>query len=356
MSAVINFAWTANEAIGPHVQSGAGQAEVGMSKETANTRGRGGMVRIAVAGSEVAEAMATLPGLYDGKRWNSRTIGSSYSFRYVAAGDAALTLRRSQMSGFIQGEIPPGDDYIVQWIDAGSSVLDVGRENVRQQLHQPLLFPPDREVVFTFKDYDQRLVHLNRDLVREVATEQYGTTGPALRFRPGRPAGADAVLRWRESVTAASRAMRESGTESLLWHEVTRDVAAAFLGMYRPQTEEPDAVQLPGRAAVRQAVEYVHDRVAGPITVTDIAEAADMSVRSLQEAFRRDLGVSPIKYLRHARLERVRNDLLHADTDTTVGAVAQRWGFAHLGRFSSAYAERYGEYPKATLRRGSSDR
>jgi len=34
-----------------------------------------------------------------------------------------------------------------------------------------------------------------------------------------------------------------------------------------------------------------------------------------------------------------------------VAAVAERWGFAHLGRFSAAYFRRFGEYPKASLRR-----
>jgi len=34
----------------------------------------------------------------------------------------------------------------------------------------------------------------------------------------------------------------------------------------------------------------------------------------------------------------------------TVSAVAHRWGFAHLGRFASAYRARFGESPSVTLR------
>jgi AraC-like DNA-binding protein len=37
----------------------------------------------------------------------------------------------------------------------------------------------------------------------------------------------------------------------------------------------------------------------------------------------------------------------------TVAAVAHRWGFAHLGRFASAYRCRFGEPPSDTLRRAS---
>ncbi|WP_349814825.1 helix-turn-helix domain-containing protein [Curtobacterium sp. MCJR17_043] len=72
----------------------------------------------------------------------------------------------------------------------------------------------------------------------------------------------------------------------------------------------------------------------------------------MQESFRRTLGVSPLTYLRQVRLDRVHDELLARDPRTaSVGEVATRWGFAHLGRFSAAYAERFGEYPKQTLRR-----
>jgi transcriptional regulator GlxA family with amidase domain len=72
----------------------------------------------------------------------------------------------------------------------------------------------------------------------------------------------------------------------------------------------------------------------------------------VQESFRRVFDVSPLTYLRHVRLDRVRDELLESGPQAgAVGDVARRWGFAHLGRFSAAYAERFGEYPKETLRR-----
>jgi AraC-like DNA-binding protein len=297
--------------------------------------------------------MDALPGLYDGKRWYSHQTDHPYRFRYLAAGDGAVTLRRSQMSGFIRGEIPPGDDYVVQWIDAGSSIVDLGRDDVPQQLHQPLLFPPDREFVFTFTDYDQRLVHLNRDLVRDIAAERYAINRDQLRFQYRQTPSAEAVLRWRQSVATASRALGDVGTGSVLWHEATREVAAAFLGMYRPQGDELSAtLRHPGHARVRRAVDHIHNHAHEPLTVADIAGAADLSIRGLQDAFQRVLGLTPMMYLRQVRLAYVHEDLLQGDPDaTSVGDVAKRWGFTHAGRFSGAYAQRYGEYPKTTLRR-----
>jgi len=61
----------------------------------------------------------------------------------------------------------------------------------------------------------------------------------------------------------------------------------------------------------------------------------------------------PTVWLRNRRLNAVRRDLLAADpAQVTVAEVAMRWSFWHLGRFSQSYHGLFGEYPKATLKRG----
>ena len=76
-----------------------------------------------------------------------------------------------------------------------------------------------------------------------------------------------------------------------------------------------------------------------------------MSVRSLQEGFRQHVGSAPMTYLQHVRLVRAHETLRRADPQrVTVASVAHRWGFAHLGRFASAYRSRFGISPSETLR------
>ena len=104
--------------------------------------------------------------------------------------------------------------------------------------------------------------------------------------------------------------------------------------------------------AIRRAVDAVHDEPERPFSVADLAATAGMSVRSLQEGFRRHLGCTPMAYVQQVRLLRAHESLRLADPlRTTVAATAHRWGFAHLGRFASAYRERFGEPPSETLRR-----
>ncbi|MEV6629335.1 AraC family transcriptional regulator [Actinoplanes sp. NPDC051470] len=104
--------------------------------------------------------------------------------------------------------------------------------------------------------------------------------------------------------------------------------------------------------AVRRAQDAIEAEPERAFTVADLAVLARVSVRSLQDGFRKHTGRSPMSYLQQVRLQRAFDDLRHADpAKDTVAAVAHRWGFAHLGRFASAYRASYGESPSATLRR-----
>ena len=106
------------------------------------------------------------------------------------------------------------------------------------------------------------------------------------------------------------------------------------------------------RKAVAQAVELLEERPSEPWSSTTLAREVHLSVRSLQEGFKRDVGQPPMTYLRDIRLRRVRTSLLRAAPGTTtVGAVATRHGFLHLGRFAATYRRKFGEMPSATLAR-----
>lgn len=89
-----------------------------------------------------------------------------------------------------------------------------------------------------------------------------------------------------------------------------------------------------------------HDRA---ITLSELCEACHTSRRTLQNSFESILGLSPIQYLRYTRLNGVRRDLKQAETTETVGDIAARWGFWHLGQFAKDYKTVFGELPSETL-------
>lgn len=113
------------------------------------------------------------------------------------------------------------------------------------------------------------------------------------------------------------------------------------------------ARSLPSPRVVRRVVELIDSAPEKAFTVADLAEYASVSERSLHAAFRRQLGTSPMAYVRCRRLEQAHEELLHLDPSAGVRVtdVALRYGFAHTGRFASAFRKRFGEAPSITLRR-----
>lgn len=103
---------------------------------------------------------------------------------------------------------------------------------------------------------------------------------------------------------------------------------------------------------VTEAVDFIDRHLAEAISVDDIAAHVDVSVRTLQNQFAKDLDQTPTRYLRDRRLDRARSDLADASTRSgiSVTEVATRWGFTHLGRFAAVYKSRFGESPSQTLK------
>jgi len=104
--------------------------------------------------------------------------------------------------------------------------------------------------------------------------------------------------------------------------------------------------------AIRTAVDVIEAEAHLPLTLSSIAARSQVSARSLQQGFKRHLGMSPTSYLREVRLRRARQTRLESDPSAvTVASVAYDWGFTNLGRFAAAHAARYREQPAKTLRR-----
>ncbi len=102
---------------------------------------------------------------------------------------------------------------------------------------------------------------------------------------------------------------------------------------------------------VNVAREFMVAHYADPISVPDIAKACDAGVRNLQASFKSVVGLSPRQVLTSIRLERARNVLERAADGASVADAALGAGFFHLGRFSRAYRDAYGELPSETLRK-----
>jgi AraC family ethanolamine operon transcriptional activator len=129
----------------------------------------------------------------------------------------------------------------------------------------------------------------------------------------------------------------------------------ATIGSARHIDPSPHDLTQQGHSRIVQIAEnYALSHAAERIHVTDLCEAAGVSERTLQYAFKELLGMTPMAFLTRLRLHRARQTLQVAThASTTVAKEAIRWGFWHFSDFSRAYKECFGELPSDTLRRQS---
>jgi AraC-like DNA-binding protein len=159
----------------------------------------------------------------------------------------------------------------------------------------------------------------------------------------------------KQLVDAMTEAVRTTNEHPGLL-EVGTEVAAIQSRLLQPLVdylEHPVAACEPTSlraVAVGWALELA-DRSSRPMTALELAIKVGVSQRTLEHGFRELLGITPATYLRLHRMNKARRDLSQSDPgSTTVTQVALKWGFTHLGRFSSSYRALFGEAPLHTLK------
>lgn len=132
------------------------------------------------------------------------------------------------------------------------------------------------------------------------------------------------------------------------------DLLEAFLSALRDgcgSLVPSPGLRIEGRLRrLRQAREYVADRLHQPVSLTDLCGELRLSRRGVELLFQDSLGIGPSAFIRHQRLHGVRRTLLVAPSAPgTVKESALQWGFWHMGHFSQEYRSLFGESPSETL-------
>ena len=194
-------------------------------------------------------------------------------------------------------------------------------------------------------------------LARAAGIPRHSEPGP-LRFETFTPVSETASQHWRlviAHVKAVAKTTPDVFTEALVHDSLVQLVHTAtlttFANSYLPTPHRFDRSDATP-AVVQRAIGYLESNAQQPITVGDVALHCRVSVRTLQYAFRTQLAMSPMAYLRRIRLDGVHRNLITADPSTgaTVTAIASRWGFYNHGKFAGYYRSAYGRLPSQTLR------
>ncbi len=309
--------------------------------------------RMAVAGDDLDAAKALYENGYNGAGFRVERTELDFGYRYSIAGDDDMTFRSSTFLGSIKGRLEPNDEYIVSWLHTGTASLSVGGDLIYWAGGTPWLFPTGTPCDFDSRDYRQSLIAFRGGYLEQVAAEEGATAGGPVLFQYAQVPGSAELRQWKQVVEEAAHLVLQSKPSKLQMSQISRRTAVALLDCFpHVRLDPPPEMLLPHTGRLRTAVDFIHAHAHQTVTPTELAEAAGLTLRGLQQAFRRRLGLTPTAYLRQVRLDRARDELLALTPhETTVGSVAATWGFTHFGRFSVAYRARFGESPRDTLRR-----
>lgn len=317
------------------------------------TAAPGTFARSVTTSDDIEEARLRLETDYDGRDFRARPGTDPFAFRFASAGDARLTVQTGTFLGHLQGVIPWTRDYVVSWFQQGSVTIDHPAGQLVSAGARPFLTPTETAFSFSMTPHRHGIVHLDGDFLEQVATERHAGPPQRIVFDWAAVPTDVALVAWQRTLSRATPVIVSDRSTDLVRAEAQTAVARTLLDLFPWRAVDvPDQLRTERTKRLRLAAEYVHAYADQVITPADIATAAGLHTRTLQQLMSEHLGASPSTYLRHVRLDRVRQDLLAGDAHTTrVADVARRWGFGNLGRFSAAYATRFGEQPRDTLAR-----
>ncbi|MEJ8572766.1 AraC family transcriptional regulator [Microbaculum marinum] len=204
---------------------------------------------------------------------------------------------------------------------------------------------------------------VSRDAIEREAESMFASTGIPLAFDANRPISAQECplfLRLLDMIHAdlvlpddrLSNASCSEPTEALLIRLLLRELPNNQAA--HPCPTEQTAGSGPVPYYVRRVEQLMANDARRNLSMDELVAVAGVSARTLYAGFRQYRGVSPMRRLREVRLANVRADLAAIGSGEaprrTVTEVASDWGFNHMGDFSSAYRERFGEAPSKTLK------
>lgn len=300
-----------------------------------------------LVGTDIDQAMAFFTSDYELRAPSIRRTHADTIWDFAGVTDERMSLRTSRFGVDLRSQ-SQSDDVIVAWLRSGSSTITFDGRSVDLEPGVPVVLPSERYDLH-HRDIGLNLVHLDRGFLTELVGED------SFAFEPLERPDAGGMRIWQETVRRYSSTWLQVDTamSAVVRHDIASAFADAALRAFPRRSAWRTTVSGSGpeHQRLRKALDYVHAHAREPIGTPEIAAAAGLSPRGLQQSLRRHLDQTPGDLLRSVRLDGALEDLRRAERDeTSVADIARGWGFGHLGRFSAAYRSRFGELPSDTLR------
>lgn len=192
-------------------------------------------------------------------------------------------------------------------------------------------------------------LHLDFAMAAELAAriDREGVAEPAQAPRSMMSTPIDDAMQW--SVLRLLEAMHRPLEAAVLGQGLLRELYFRVLtGAQGSSMREALAMRGPfGR--IGKALRLIHAGYAQPLDVARLAKEAGMSVPSFHSHFKQMTQVSPMQYVKSARLHQAR--LLMVRRDLTAEAASHAVGYTSASQFSREFKRLFGATPAAEVKR-----
>jgi AraC-like DNA-binding protein len=330
------------------------------SAERPTDDGPGSPHEFSLRSRDPVEASAAAARVYHEHRLTILGDHDAFTMSLDAASLGPITLGWLSFDTEIRVDAEPhADAYQVNLMSAGQTRAYCGSDQMIATSTRGMIFRPDRPTGFVgWRTPGQMLAikierHALEDEMRQLLHRP--VTGP-IAFELALDLSRRAAADWNELVCTLATGLFDPGSlfrqpimTVPLVHAILSGLLLSADHDLRAQLDAP--ARSIGPTSVRRADEYIEQHAHEPLTVAQVASSAGVSIRALQQGFKRSLGATPYQIIQQTRLERAHHDLVNASTnDATVASIGAKWGFPHAGRFAALYHARYNTYPSTTLR------
>lgn len=98
-----------------------------------------------------------------------------------------------------------------------------------------------------------------------------------------------------------------------------------------------------GWIALQPVLHYMNDHITEPLDLEELAQIAHLERVYFSKKFKRVMGISPMEYVRNAKVEKAKDWM--ATTDKSITQIAQELGFQTLQHFSAVFQKSTGISP-----------
>jgi AraC-like DNA-binding protein len=218
-----------------------------------------------------------------------------------------------------------------------------------------VLHAPGQDLKLEIDEFRLLLLSFDGGFARRALQRRFRTVPPLETWAAEFPRGSAAasslfsLSHWLAGELDRPNSIFRAGRAVASLERALLSVFVELLAGQYPEEETRPGDIANGQLALIEA--WIEANLSEAFGVEDLAAVANVSARSVQLAFGRLRGCTPMQFVLGRRLERAKA-LLQAPTPaTTVTRVAMDCGCFHLSRFAAAYRRHFGEKPSETLAR-----